>query len=399
MIYFENEDWFKNPWPLYPDLLAQRFQKIDGNRIAIFRYQDVRDLIQHPDLSAQFDPEPHLDKPLSFSMTNRDDPDHFRLRRPTGKSYNKKPIEELESFIRNQVRQIFRSTPPTKGFEFIHDFSKPLTLQIFKRFSGLPEGEAQEVANQARAFMSRVGITVDWEPQRDALLKMRSVYSQLWEGRIKQATPGLVQQVFGMHESGVVSFEEMMDMLLLLTLGTNETMTNLIGLSLMYLEIYPDLRASVFSDINELPAFIDEVIRIDSPVRASGARRAVRDIDMNGLQIEKGSLVYLVFSVANHDPDVFEDPDTFKLNRQGKPHLGFGFGRHHCLGSHLAKSTIRIILEELHHAFPNWKISNKEFPLPYRFLRNRPQAPWTFLDWRNSQQIRGLETIRLNLLR
>ena len=398
MRYFESKEWYQNPSGLYPDLLARGCERIDAGRIAIFRYHTIRKLLQHPEISADWDVEKETQaKPLSRSMSNSDGEQHYRQRKVVAGTYNKQPIQEFEPVIRGHVQRFIANIPKTKSFEFIQGVGKPLTLEIFIELTGLRREEATKIAEHARKFMSLVGLTTDWEPQADELRGMQKVYENLWNHREEDPPSGLMEQIFGACDAGIMSYDEIMEMCVLVSIGTNETMTNLIGLCFMYLEMYPDIRKEVAGSSDMWNAFIDEVIRIDGPVRSSSAQRAKQAIEIDGIQIKEGDLVYLVYSVANHDAAAFENPREFNIHRKGVPHLGFGFGRHHCLGSHLAKSTMRIILEELHENFPDWRISSSEFPWHSRILKMRPPGPWAFLDWRNSQQIRGLETIHLDL--
>lgn len=397
MRYFESKAWYQNPTGLYPDLLARGCERIDAGRIAIFRYHTIRKLLQHPDISADWDVEKGTQsKPLSSSMSTSDGEQHYRQRKVVAGTYNKQPVQELDPVIRSHVQRLMTNLPKTKGFEFIQGVGKPLTLEIFIELTGLQRTEATKIAEHARKFMSLVGLTTEWAPQAAELRAMREVYENLWNHREEEPPTGLMKQIFNACDADIMSYDEIMEMCVLVSIGTNETMTNLIGLCFMYLEMYPKIREEIALSPDKWNDFIDEVIRIDGPVRSSSAQRAKRAIEIDGITIREGDLVYLVYSVANHDPDAFENPREFNIYRKGAPHLGFGFGRHHCLGSHLAKSTMRIILEELHKQFPDWHMSTREFPWHSRFLKIRHPGPWAFLNWRNSQQIRGLETIHLD---
>lgn len=398
MRYFESKEWYQNPAGLYPELLARGFERIDSSRIAIFRYHTIRKLLQHPAITADWDVKKgEQANPLSRSMLSSDSEQHYRQRKVVAGTYNKRPIQEFDPVIRRNVRRLLTNIPRTKNFEFIQGVGKPLTLEIFIELTGLERKKASKIAEHARKFMSLVGLTTEWAPQASELLSMRRIYEDLWNRRQQDPPSMLLKEIFTACETGIMSYDEIMEMLSLVSIGTNETMTNLMGLCFMYLEMYPNVREDAAESLDVWSDFIDEVIRIDGPVRLSSARRAKQAIEVDGIQIREGDLVYLVYSVANHDPDAFENPSEFNIHRKGLPHLGFGFGHHHCLGSHLAKSTMRIILEELHENFPNFCIASREFPWHSRILKRRPPGPWAFLDWRNSQQIRGLETIHLDL--
>ena len=95
-----------------------------------------------------------------------------------------------------------------------------------------------------------------------------------------------------------------------------------------------------------LDTAVEEVIRWASPVNYM-ARTATRDVELHGQLIRTGEVVTLLYSSANRDESVFDDPDRFDVRRSPNHHLGFGFGPHFCLGATLARIELRAILEVL----------------------------------------------------
>jgi cytochrome P450 len=91
---------------------------------------------------------------------------------------------------------------------------------------------------------------------------------------------------------------------------------------------------------------VDEFLRMDQP-QLGFARTANSDLEIGGQRIREGDPVALVFPVANRDPEVFEDPETFKIGRYPNPHLAFGAGIHSCPGKNIAREVVQVALEEL----------------------------------------------------
>ena len=90
----------------------------------------------------------------------------------------------------------------------------------------------------------------------------------------------------------------------------------------------------------------NEGLRWASPVKHF-TRKALRDYELRGQQIKAGDRLVLLYQSANRDADVFEAPDEFRLDRKPNRHIAFGYGPHMCIGQHLAKQELRIMLEEL----------------------------------------------------
>jgi len=84
----------------------------------------------------------------------------------------------------------------------------------------------------------------------------------------------------------------------------------------------------------------------------SFGRTATEDTEIRGVPIEKGQQVLMLYPAANHDPDQFEDPDRFVVDRNPQ-HLGFGIGKHFCMGANLARMELRVAFEELLRRLPD----------------------------------------------
>jgi cytochrome P450 len=108
-----------------------------------------------------------------------------------------------------------------------------------------------------------------------------------------------------------------------------------------------------------IPAAMDEFVRYFTPAHAL-ARTASRDIEISGQLIEKGDRVLLAYSAANRDPEVFDRPDEMILTRSPNRHVGFGAGRHHCLGSHQARVIFPVMLTEVLSRIPDYEVNIDE---------------------------------------
>ena len=147
--------------------------------------------------------------------------------------------------------------------------------------------------------------------------------------------------------NGSLTHEEASFTLMVLVGAGAETTTSLIGIAIGLLAERPDLQEELRADPAKVPAFIEEVLRFESPFRYH-PRTAARTVELDGVKIPEGALVVLLWSAANRDAAVFERPDEILLDR-GNTHLHFGFGRgvHHCVGAPLARLEARVVLTKL----------------------------------------------------
>ncbi|MCJ0949892.1 cytochrome P450 (plasmid) [Rhodococcus erythropolis] len=129
------------------------------------------------------------------------------------------------------------------------------------------------------------------------------------------------------------------------TAGHDTTSSTLSGIVEM-LAHQPDLLAQVQANHSLVPDLVNEGLRWVSPVK-SFTRQALSEYTLRGQKIMPGDRFMLLFQSANRDPEVFADPDVFDMTRKPNRHIAFGYGPHMCIGQHLAKQELRIMLEEL----------------------------------------------------
>jgi len=140
-----------------------------------------------------------------------------------------------------------------------------------------------------------------------------------------------------------------------LLVAGNETTTSTLGSALILLIETPGLADTLHARTELVRAFIEEVLRLRSPVQGM-LRRARADIEVDGLTIPKGGIVHLMNAAANHDPRVFSNPHEIDLSREnGGRHMAFGFGIHFCIGAQLARAELNAAIEEIVGRFKNFR--------------------------------------------
>jgi cytochrome P450 len=141
---------------------------------------------------------------------------------------------------------------------------------------------------------------------------------------------------------------ELASFFILLVVAGNETTRNALSHGLMLLTAFPDQRALLLADLEgRLEGAVEEIVRYASPVIFM-RRTVTQDYAMNGQDYRAGDKVMLVYYSANRDDTVFADPERFDITRSPNPHLGFGgAGPHYCLGAHLARRELTVMLREL----------------------------------------------------
>ena len=138
----------------------------------------------------------------------------------------------------------------------------------------------------------------------------------------------------------------------------------------------PDQRAIWQADVEGVTGTaVEEVVRIASPVIWM-RRTLTRDAELSGVQLHEGDKVLLYYGSANRDEAVFADPDRFDVRRDPNPHVGFGGpGPHFCLGAHLARREIALLIGELFRQIPDWQLAGEPEQLRSSFVNGIKHLP------------------------
>ena len=167
--------------------------------------------------------------------------------------------------------------------------------------------------------------------------------------------------------------DERTGMLLLLVLAGHEITVTSIGTLLYHLATVDGLRERLIAEPELIPAMIDECLRLESPDVVI-SRVARKDTELAGRPIAAGDRLVLVLSSANRDPTVFAEPEEFRCPRPDNPHLSFGYGIHRCIGEHLARLEMRVVVEEMLELMPGYRLTGEP-------------------TWRIKGMLRGLATL------
>ena len=167
----------------------------------------------------------------------------------------------------------------------------------------------------------------------------------------------------GSADDAGMSDDEIIGLAFLFVLAGLDTVTSAIGLAFARLATRPDLRRRIVETPEVIPHAVEEFVRAEVPVPFV-PRVTTCDVEIDGRPIPAGSLVQLVLAAANRDPSALADPDTIDFDRTDGRHLGFGGGVHRCLGSHLARMELRLVLEEFHRRIPDYELAPGADPNP-----------------------------------
>jgi cytochrome P450 len=152
--------------------------------------------------------------------------------------------------------------------------------------------------------------------------------------------------------------EEIVGILFLTVLAGLETTQFGIGGAVWYLVNNPEARQRLAREPELIDLAVEEFLRWVSPVQGTG-RLVMEDAEINGCPVHRGERVFMLLGSANRDETVFPDPDSVILDRDPNRHLAFGVGPHRCLGSHLAKTVLKVSLQQLVPVLAEWRVADE----------------------------------------
>jgi cytochrome P450 family 150 subfamily A5 len=326
--------------------------------------------------------------PFSDQLPTFDPPKHTAHRGLLARLITPKRLKENEEFMwRRADRQIDEFLGRGKC-EFIHDYAKPFTLLVIADLLGVPESEHEtfrrELQGDERPNRTRdEDGTVSHKPLEFLYQRFTNFIEERRREPRDDVMTGLATATF---PDG--SLPEVRDVMLIasnLFAAGQETTARLLGTMLQLIGERPDLQQLLRDERERLPNFIEECLRLETPLQ--GTFRLTRVATKIGdVPVPAGTTVMLIPAAANRDPRRFEDPAEFRLDRPNwRQHLAFGFGAHSCAGAPLARSEARVSAERLLDRIADIRISETAHgPSGSR----RYEYPATYM-------LRGLERLHL----
>ena len=315
-----------------------------------------------------------------FTMLILDPPDHTRLRALVTRAFTSRAVNALEARIRAATAALLDAIDDPGGFDLMAALAQPLPIIVIAEMLGVPAEDRDRFKRWSMQRARLLEPTVSFRERaiaRDASQEFDAYFRAIIAMRRSAPRDDILSALAQAEDGGErLSEREMLNILRLLLIAGNETTTNLIGNGMLALLCNPDQLARLRGDPDLMPGAVEELLRFDSPVQAT-FRRARADCAVNGFEVRARDNIAVLIGAANHDPDVFEEPDRLDVGRAHCPHLSLGRGIHHCLGAPLARLEARIAFQMLLERFARIDL-----------LGGRPK-------FRNGIMLRGLRSLPL----
>ena len=297
-----------------------------------------------------------LGSPLPLIPIAVDPPEHARYRRLLDRFFGPKRMASLEPELRTQVRELIDSLATQGACDVVPDLAVPFPSQVFLTLFGLPLADRDQLVGWKDAILELTNPTA-FEASPESVEQAAELFGYL-SGYVadRRRTPGedLLSQLLALRDEGGMTDEEIIGLCFLFVLAGLDTVTSALGFAFATLAADATLRSSISEDPSSIPAFVEEILRVEVPVPFV-PRVATTDVTVCGHAIPAGASVLVALGAANRDRTRYDRPDVLDPARQA-PHFAFGAGQHRCLGSHLARLELKIVLEEWHRRIPEYAL-------------------------------------------
>jgi cytochrome P450 len=317
--------------------------------------------------AATFPNEPfyaHLNRSIGQSLLGMDEPAHRRLRALVQGAFSKpEMVRWKREIIEPVVDRYFDDLAPRGACDLQEEIGSNVPVHTISAALNLPAGERATFFDLG-VRMSNLLLPVE-EQQRAAAALGESVRPIVAARRAQPSNDligALVSARIPADESadGVedrpLSDDEIATFVRVLVVAGSATTYRAYGTLMFHLLTRPTLLDEVRADPSLWPGAVEEAIRIDQPLATIG-RIAVADTEIQGVAVPAGARIEISLGAANHDPSVWTEPEEYDVRRERVDrHLSFGFGIHRCLGIHLARAELEVMLERTLTRLPSLRL-------------------------------------------
>src|SRR5215469_11307765 len=321
------------------------------------------------------------------SMISMDDPRHARLRRIVSRAFTPKMIQKFEQDVERTAASIVDDLLDRGPCDFVQHVSARLPLKIICEMMGISDDRYDMILRNTNIILSGADPEFLSEDLDEAITQLLTAGKDLADlvtkiaaDRAEHPRDDVITALASANIDGEqLTPAELGSFFILLVVAGNETTRTAISHALNLLTEHRDQHELLVTDLEaRLPGAVEEIVRYVSPVIFM-RRSVTRDCTLNGHDYREGDKAVLFYWAANRDESVFADPGRFDVTRSPNPHVGFGAaGPHFCLGAHLARREIRVILRELLTRVPRIRAAGEPDRLASSFINGIKHLPCEF---------------------
>jgi cytochrome P450 family 142 subfamily A polypeptide 1 len=316
-----------------------------------------------------------------LGLIDEAEPRHTKLRGLINRGFTPRMVGKLEEQFRKITTEAIDAVAFKGECDFVEAISVPLPLRLIAFMMGVrPEdydtfhrwsdhmigaqgrfddpvaiAKAGQAYGEYARYISKVIEDRRENPREDLVSILTGAKDDGilidYEQSLDDRRHGLEQDPDTAEEISSLHNDELIKLMVLLLVAGNETTRNGISGGMQLLIENPDQRQKLIEDPTLLKSAVEEMLRVTTPI-VSFSRTVTKDTELRGKRLLRGQKIFLAYPSANRDPDEFEDPDSFRVDRNPN-HVAFGLGSHFCLGANLARMEMHVALEQVLRRMPD----------------------------------------------
>jgi cytochrome P450 enzyme len=294
-----------------------------------------------------------------FALSNAD---HARVRRLVSPAFTPRAVEWLRPEIQGIVDELLDAAAAKGTINVMTDLADIIPARVMGSMLKIPKGREVLFQRFTEATIQTVlpglippgAVEALRQDIRDGVALLRET---LEDRRRTPLEKDILTTLIQTEEQGdKLSTAELLSLVAALVVGGFETTVHLIGFTLSHILQRPELFAQIKAEPELVKNVVDEVLRFDNFGKLGVSRFALEDVELGGVTIQKGQMVLVMLNSALRDEAAFPRAETFDVRRNTNASIAFGHGAHYCLGAHLARLELRIVVGTMIERFPDMKL-------------------------------------------
>jgi cytochrome P450 len=380
----------EDPYPAYRVLReSDPVHEAGSGEWYLTRFDDVAKVLSDQRFARQPPPGHHyvgygpkrksaFERMLDTWMVYMDPPAHTNLRRLVGAWFTTQRIEAMRPTIQSIIDDLLGRVSGAGRMEAIAELASPLPVTVITSMLGTPQADRDFLTKTSLALNPALddGTEDSAHACERAVLDLTEYFrAEVAERKARPRDDLISNMVSPPERIEPMGEDDILGTCIFLLWAGYETTKDLIGNALLSLLRHPSQLHELRRNPELISSAIDEFLRFESPIQKV-CRWTRADVEFGGRTIPKERLVVALIGAANRDPRRFEDPDRLDI-RRADGHLGFGWGIHYCVGSHLGRLETELAVNSVLRRMPDLALATDR------------------VEWRDTSSIRGLKRLPL----
>lgn len=351
-----------DPFPYYEILREQYpcYWSESGNLWILSRYDDIAEATRDWETfsSSQGNMIDELPGRAGATLGTTDPPRHDRLRALSQAAFARRNVEQFIAPTLEIADRALERICERKDFEFINDFSSQITVGVLFRTMGLPERDHADIRRKVILAVSTDKSVKGRTPEHIAAFKELTEFLAA-EVAVRRANP--TDDLITHLAEAEIDGDRLSEREVVLTTATFvmagvESLSSFMSMFALNLHDHPDARRRLVANPTLIEPAIEESLRFNTSAQRF-KRTVMRETELHGRRMHVGDKVALAFGSGNRDWRKFPNPDVYDIDRRPQGHLGFGAGKHFCLGSQMARLVTAVAMKRFLERVPEYHLA------------------------------------------